>query len=188
MQPRSSIKHHMTRQAAPQTELHVYKSLQMFMLQAIATHKGQRTSNLTMPVSQAKGTGGRSLSLICRSLQSRCRLTRYDCSNALQLHLSNPQYSAAKVSLQICNLVWVASRTWLSVSSQMQAVRSIHYLQDAAMHKQQAAQREAADRRARVAEVQRQRKQQTSLLRKKTRSGQPVMKHRIDKLLDALQH
>lgn len=60
-------------------------------------------------------------------------------------------------------------------------------LQDAAMQKQQQAQQEAAERRARVAEVERQRKRQTSLLRKRTRSGQPVMKHRIDKLLDALQ-
>ncbi|KAL3136954.1 hypothetical protein ABBQ32_006558 [Trebouxia sp. C0010 RCD-2024] len=58
---------------------------------------------------------------------------------------------------------------------------------DAAMQNQQQAQREAAERRARVAEVEKQRKRQTSLLRKKTRSGQPIMKHRIDKLLDALQ-
>ena len=60
-------------------------------------------------------------------------------------------------------------------------------VQDAAMQEKQAAQEAAAERRARVAEVERQRKQQTSLLRKKTRSGQPVMRHRIDKLLESLQ-
>lgn len=55
------------------------------------------------------------------------------------------------------------------------------------MQEKQAAQKAAAERRARVAEMERQRKQQTSLLRKKTRSGQPVMKHRIDRLLETLQ-
>ena len=60
-------------------------------------------------------------------------------------------------------------------------------MQEAAMQEKQAAQKAAAERHARVAEVEKQRKQQTSLLRKKTRSGQPVMKHRIDKLLETLQ-
>ena len=60
-------------------------------------------------------------------------------------------------------------------------------LQEAALQERQAAQQAAAERKARVAEVEKQRKQQTSLLRKRTRSGQPVMKHRIHKILDALQ-
>lgn len=60
-------------------------------------------------------------------------------------------------------------------------------MQEAAMQEKQAAQKEAAERRAKVAEVERHRKQQTSLLRKRTRSGQPVMRHRIDKLLESLQ-
>ena len=60
-------------------------------------------------------------------------------------------------------------------------------LQDAALVQRQVLQREAAERKARIAEVEKQRKRQTTLLRKKTRSGQPVMKHRIDKILDALQ-
>lgn len=58
---------------------------------------------------------------------------------------------------------------------------------EAALQEQQMAQRAAAERRAKVADVEKQRKKQTTLLRKKTRSGQPVMKHRIDKILDALQ-
>ncbi|CAL8462482.1 g2015 [Coccomyxa elongata] len=39
----------------------------------------------------------------------------------------------------------------------------------------------------RVAEVEKQRKQQTKLLRKRTRLGQPVMRYRMDKLLGQLQ-
>ena len=66
-------------------------------------------------------------------------------------------------------------------------LHGFYALQDAALQERQLAQKEAAERRARVAEVERQRKQQTSLLRRKTRTGQPVMKHRIDKILDALQ-
>ena len=61
------------------------------------------------------------------------------------------------------------------------------HLQEAVLQEQQAAQKQAAERRDRVAKVEKQRKQQTALLRKKTRTGQPIMKHRIDKLLDALQ-
>lgn len=57
---------------------------------------------------------------------------------------------------------------------------------EAVLQEQQAAQKQAAERRERVAKVEKQRKQQTALLRKKTRTGQPIMKHRIDKLLDAL--
>lgn len=60
-------------------------------------------------------------------------------------------------------------------------------LQEAAHQERQAAQKAAAERRARVAEVEKQRKHQTTLLRKKTKTGQPVMRHRIDKILDALQ-
>lgn len=58
---------------------------------------------------------------------------------------------------------------------------------EAVLQEQQAAQKQAAERKDRVAKVEKQRKQQTALLRKKTRTGQPIMKHRIDKLLDALQ-
>ncbi|KAL0033083.1 hypothetical protein WJX79_002139 [Trebouxia sp. C0005] len=57
---------------------------------------------------------------------------------------------------------------------------------EAVLQEQQAAQKQAAERRDRVAKVEKQRKQQTALLRKKTRTGQPIMKHRIDKILDAL--
>ncbi|DBB13758.1 TPA: hypothetical protein ACH3X3_000766 [Trebouxia sp. C0006] len=57
---------------------------------------------------------------------------------------------------------------------------------EAVLQEQQAAQKQAAERRDRLAKVEKQRKQQTALLRKKTRTGQPIMKHRIDKLLDAL--
>ena len=67
-------------------------------------------------------------------------------------------------------------------------LRSVdEHLQEAVLQEQQAAQKQAAERRDRVAKVEKQRKQQTALLRKKTRTGQPIMKHRIDKLLDALQ-
>ena len=60
-------------------------------------------------------------------------------------------------------------------------------MQALALEQKQAAQQAAADHKARVTEVEKQRKQQTSLLRKKTKRGQPVMRHRIDKILNALQ-
>lgn len=41
--------------------------------------------------------------------------------------------------------------------------------------------------KARVAEVEKQRKQQSKLMRKRTRHGQPVMKFRVDKILGQLQ-
>ncbi len=41
--------------------------------------------------------------------------------------------------------------------------------------------------KARVAEVEKRRKQQTKLLRKRTLHGQPVMKFRVDKILEQLQ-
>ncbi|KAK9906685.1 hypothetical protein WJX75_006136 [Coccomyxa subellipsoidea] len=41
--------------------------------------------------------------------------------------------------------------------------------------------------KARVVEAEKQRKQKTKLLRKRTRHGQPVMRYRMDKLLDQLQ-
>ena len=45
----------------------------------------------------------------------------------------------------------------------------------------------ADQKRARLQQVEQERKQQTALLRKRTRTGQPVMKHCIDKLLAQLQ-
>lgn len=63
----------------------------------------------------------------------------------------------------------------------------IGILQAAEEEAHQAAQRQAEEHRAKVARTEQQRKQQTSLLRKRTNSGQPVMRHRIEKLLDAIQ-
>ena len=45
----------------------------------------------------------------------------------------------------------------------------------------------AEQKQARVQQAEQERKRQTSLLRKRTRTGQPVMKHRIDKILSQLQ-
>ena len=51
-----------------------------------------------------------------------------------------------------------------------------------------ARQRDIEERKAKAAQAQQQRKLQTNVLRKKTRTGQPVMKYRINQLLDKLQH
>jgi hypothetical protein len=51
-----------------------------------------------------------------------------------------------------------------------------------------AKQRDIEERQAKAAQAQQHRKQQTNALRKKTRTGQPVMKYRINQLLDKLQH
>lgn len=63
----------------------------------------------------------------------------------------------------------------------------VSLLQAAVEEARHAAQKQAEEHRAKVAKVQQQRKQQTSLLRKRTKTGQPVMRHRIEKLLDSIQ-
>ena len=60
-------------------------------------------------------------------------------------------------------------------------------LQAAVEEARLAARQKSEEHRAKVAKVQQQRKQQTSLLRKRTKTGQPVMRHRIEKLLDSIQ-
>ena len=59
---------------------------------------------------------------------------------------------------------------------------------------QEAEQKEREERRRRieehtcqVAEAERRRKQRTKMLRKRTDQGQPVMRYRMDKILDQLQ-
>ena len=49
------------------------------------------------------------------------------------------------------------------------------------------AQREAADRRREQAEAQRRRKEQTAKLNKRTKRGQPVLSHTIERMLGKLQ-
>lgn len=48
------------------------------------------------------------------------------------------------------------------------------------------AHRAAAEHRQKMAQRQQERKKETKLMRKVTKSGQPVMKFRIDKLLDKI--
>lgn len=152
-----------------------------------------RISSPVTQTSKARDIKDKNLSLTCKSLQSRFRLTRYEDNNALLPVLAAPcpcrSFIAADVSL-VCSY----SQMWynwhqhqLPSLKQSRSFSTLNVLQDAAMQEKLAAQKEAAQRRAKVAEVERQRKQQTSLLRKKTKSGQPVMKHRIDKLLETLQ-
>ena len=50
-----------------------------------------------------------------------------------------------------------------------------------------AAQKLAAEHRQKLSAAQHRRQKQTKLMRKKTRSGQPVMKHRLDSILDKLE-
>lgn len=45
----------------------------------------------------------------------------------------------------------------------------------------------AEERKARLAVATKARKQQTAQMRKKTKRGQPIMKHRIINMLSALQ-
>jgi hypothetical protein len=52
----------------------------------------------------------------------------------------------------------------------------------------QAAQLQAKEQIAKRAQALKKRKQHSSQMRKKTRSGQPVMKVRIGKMLEQLQH
>ena len=59
---------------------------------------------------------------------------------------------------------------------------------------QEAEQREREERRrriedhvSRVAEAEQRRKKRTKLLRKRTQQGQPLMRYRMDKILDQLQ-
>ena len=59
--------------------------------------------------------------------------------------------------------------------------------QDAHKGQQQAERLAAEQHKARLAAATKARKQQTAQMRKKTKRGQPVMKHRIINLLSALQ-
>ena len=59
--------------------------------------------------------------------------------------------------------------------------------QDVAMKAREQALQAAEEHQRKVAAARQQRKHETELLRKRTRSGQPVMKFRIDKLLGKLQ-
>jgi hypothetical protein len=61
------------------------------------------------------------------------------------------------------------------------------FRQAAAAAEREAAVRAAAEHRARVAEAEARRRAQGALLRKRTHTGQPVMRFRIDKLLGQLQ-
>ena len=60
-------------------------------------------------------------------------------------------------------------------------------VQEAEKQQQQAERLAAEERKARLAAATKARKQQTAQLRKKTKRGQPIMKHRIINLLSALQ-
>eukprot|EP00891_Asterochloris_glomerata_P005934 jgi/Astpho2/5934/Aster-02422 len=58
---------------------------------------------------------------------------------------------------------------------------------DAQEQQQQAERMAAEERKARLAVATKARKQQTAQMRKKTKRGQPIMKHRIINMLSALQ-
>jgi len=61
-------------------------------------------------------------------------------------------------------------------------------VQQAEAQREKEEKRRAAEaRRGEQAKVQQRRKQQSALFRKKTRTGQPVMKYRIGKVLEQLQ-
>lgn len=61
-------------------------------------------------------------------------------------------------------------------------------LQEAESREREAARQAAAAHRAQVAASQAQRKKRTQVLRKRTSSGQPVMKYRIEGMLSALEN
>ena len=60
-------------------------------------------------------------------------------------------------------------------------------LQDAEVEARERKRKEIEERRGRVAAAEKERKQATKLLRKRTRQGQPVMRFRMDKILSQLQ-
>ena len=143
------------------------------------------------PISKARDTKDKNLNLICRSLQSRFRLIRYEYNNAMHCsHFDIDPCTCCSYMAADVNLVYLLVKFCTAATTVNKALKDYSMLivfQEAAMQEKQAAQQAAAERWARVAEVEKQRKQQTTLLRKKTRSGQPIMKHRIDKLLETLQ-
>ena len=60
-------------------------------------------------------------------------------------------------------------------------------MQDKKQAERDKAHKEAEDRRRRIVETEKQRSKQKEKFLKRTKSGQPVMKHRVDKLLSKLQ-
>ena len=61
-------------------------------------------------------------------------------------------------------------------------------LQESDSREREAARQAAAEHRAQVAASQAQRKKRTQMLRKRTSSGQPVMKYRIEGILSTLEN
>ncbi|BDA46347.1 hypothetical protein COCOBI_08-4390 [Coccomyxa sp. Obi] len=73
-------------------------------------------------------------------------------------------------------------------ASRMQRIAAeVQARKDAEAKAREARKADLEAHKLRVAEVEKQRKQQTKLLRKRTRLGQPVMRYRMDKLLGQLQ-
>ena len=64
---------------------------------------------------------------------------------------------------------------------------TVSWVQNAKKAESRKREAEARDRQKKVAAVEKQRKKQKGLYLKKTKRGQPVMKHRIDKILGQLQ-
>lgn len=62
------------------------------------------------------------------------------------------------------------------------------HVQEAEAKAREAAGRAAAEHRAKVAASKLQRKKRTQVMRKRTSSGQPVMKYRIEGMLSTLQN
>ena len=76
-----------------------------------------------------------------------------------------------------------------SASQKKKCHTSSHHLsllQAAAEEARAEAEKAAAQHRQQMAQRQQERKKQTQLMRKVTKSGQPVMKYRIDMLLDKI--
>ncbi|KAK9842764.1 hypothetical protein WJX74_002017 [Apatococcus lobatus] len=65
---------------------------------------------------------------------------------------------------------------------------SVQAQKEAESREREATRQAAAEHRARVAASHAQRKQRTQVLRKRTSSGQPVMKYRIEGMLSALEN
>lgn len=115
----------------------------------------------------------------CSALQQKCRperwLTRmmhtsaWLCASSAMPLTSHYQESYAERAGRFFYVPWCA------------------LMQDADAKVREARKAEVEAHKLRVAKVEKQRKQQTKLLRKRTRLGQPVMRYRMDKLLGQLQ-
>ena len=81
-------------------------------------------------------------------------------------------------------LTW--SDLWECNARQIQSMA--WHVQEAEAKAREAAGRAAAEHRAKVAASKLQRKKRTQVMRKRTSSGQPVMKHRIEGMLSTLQN